>query len=117
MITIMPADEAFLNEIAAPTGADAMVLRDSGGTVDGYALFCMDGDAVELLRVETALPMMAEGLVRAVLNTGDCRGAKTGICRDLALAPLLKRLEFEQQNDILCVSIEQFFRGECHCEK
>ena len=35
----MPADEAFLQSISAPKGADAMVLRDSGGTVDGHALF------------------------------------------------------------------------------
>ncbi len=117
MITIMPADEAFLKEIAAPAGADAMVLRDSTGAVDGYALFTVNDDEVELLRVQTDLPMMAEGLVRAVLNTGDCRGAKWGVCRDMSLAPMLKRLEFEQQDDAYRVWIENFFHGECHCEK
>lgn len=45
MITIMPADEAFLAEISAPAGADALVLRDSAGTVEGYALFRLAGDA------------------------------------------------------------------------
>ncbi len=117
MITIMPADKAFLQEIGAPDGADAMVLRDSGGTVDGYALFRLDGDAVELLAVETALPMMSEGLIRSVLNTGDCRGAVTGVCRDGALAPILRRLEFEEGNGVWTVSIEKFFRGECKCGK
>ncbi len=117
MITIMPADKAFLDEIAAPSGTDAMVLRDSAGTVDGYALFIVDGENVEVLQVQTALPMMAEGLVRAVLNTGDCRGAKIGVCRDMILAPMLKRLEFIEENGALTVSIENFFRGECHCGK
>lgn len=117
MITIMPADEAFLQSVTAPEGADAMVLRDSGGTVDGYALFCLNGDAVEILRVETDLPMMTEGLIRSVLNTGDCRGATKGVCRDNALASILRRLEFEQENGIWTVSIEKFFRGECKCGK
>ena len=117
MITIMPADKAFLQSISAPDGADAMVLRDSSGTIDGYALFCVNGDAVEILSVETELPMMTEGLIRSVLNTGDCRGAVKGICRDGALAPILRRLEFEQENDVWTVSIEKFFRGECKCGK
>ncbi len=117
MITIMPADEAFLQSISVPAGADAMVLRDSGGTVDGHALFRMDGDAVEILAVETALPMMSEGLIRSVLNTGDCRGAVKGVCRDGTLAPVLRRLEFEEENGVWAVSIEKFFRGECKCGK
>ncbi len=117
MITIMPADKAFLAEIAAPSGTDAMVLRDSGGTVDGYALFCVDGEQIEVLYVETALPLMAEGLVRAVLNTGDCRGAKIGVCRDASLGAMLKKLEFSEENGVFTVSIENFFHGECHCGK
>lgn len=117
MITIMPADEAFLQSIDAPKGADAMVLRDSGGTVDGHALFYVDGDAVEILSVQTDLPMMTEGLIRSVLNTGDCRGAVRGVCRDGALASILRRLEFEEENGVWTVSIEKFFRGECKCGK
>ena len=117
MITIMPADEAFLQSIAAPEGVDAMVLRDSGGTIDGHALFRVDGDAVEILGVETDLPMMTEGLIRTVLNTGDCRGATRGVCRIEPLAPILRRLEFEKENDLWTVSIENFFRGECKCGK
>lgn len=117
MITIMPADEAFLQSISAPEGADAMVLRDSGGTVDGHALFRMDGDAVEILSVQTDVPMMTEGLIRSVLNTGDCRGAVKGVCRVDSLAPVLRRLEFEEENGAWTVSIEKFFRGECKCGK
>ncbi len=113
----MPADEVFLREIAAPDGTDAMVLRDSGGTVDGHALFRVDGDTVEILAVETALPMMTEGLIRTVLNTGDCRGAKIGVCRLPSLVPTLKRLEFIEENGVWQVVIENFFHGECHCGK
>ena len=116
MITILPADEAFLQSISAPDGADAMVLRDSDGSVFGHALFRMSGDRVEVLSVHTDLPLMAEGLVRAVLNTGDCRGAVTGFCADDNLAPLLRRLEFAPIEGGYAVSLEQFFRGECHCQ-
>ena len=116
MITILPADEAFLQSIVAPADADAMVLRDGDGSVFGYALFRMSGNRVEVLSVHTDLPMMAEGLVRAVLNTGDCRGATEGFCADEQLAPMLRRLEFTPVEGGCAVSLEQFFRGECHCQ-
>ena len=115
MITILPADKAFLQSVSAPEGVDAMVLRDSDSSVFGHALFRMVGNRVEVLSVHTDLPMMAEGLVRAVLNTGDCRGATVGFCADESLASMLRRLEFESVEGGYAVSLEQFFRGECHC--
>ena len=115
MITIRPADKAFLESVAAPAGTDAMVLRDSDGTVFGHALFAVHGDIVEILHVQSEEPLMKEGLIRAVLNTGDCRGAVTGLCRVKALQPLLKRLEFAPAEDGWTVSIDAFFHGDCHC--
>ena len=115
MITILPADKAFLDSIAAPTGADAMVLRDSDGTVFGHALFTVVGDAVEVLAVHTEMPVMAEGLIRSVLNTGDCRGATVGICRDESLAPLLRPLEFEPKDGVYTDSVQAFLYGDCRC--
>ena len=116
MITIMPADKAFLECVVAPTGADAMVLQDGKGEVFGHALFRMDGEYVEILSVQTDEPLMKEGLIRSVLNTGDCRGAAYGICRDETLAPILKRLEFQPQDGAYVVSIPSFLYGECHCQ-
>ena len=115
MITILPADKAFLQNISAPADVDAMVLRDNDGSVFGHALFRMAGERVVLLSVHTDLPVMAEGLVRSVLNTGDCRGATEGFCADEMLAPMLRRLEFEPTEDGYAVSLEQFFHGDCHC--
>ena len=66
MITILPADEVFLQSIDAPAGADAMVLRDSDGSVFGHALFRMAGERVEVLSVETALA--TRGLRTTVLK-------------------------------------------------
>ena len=116
MITIRPADKAFLEEIAAPAGADAMVLRDSDGTVFGHALFVVQGDTVEILHVQSQEPLMVEGLIRSVLNTGDCRGAVRGLCRVQVLQPVLKRLEFAPDEDGWTVSIDAFFHGDCHCQ-
>lgn len=116
MITIRPADKAFLEEIKAPAGTDAMVLRDSDGSVYGHALFVMQGDTVEVLHAESAEPLLVEGLIRAVLNTGDCRGASIGLCRNVALEPLLRRLEFLPSEEGWTVSIEAFFHGDCHCQ-
>ena len=116
MITILPADKAFLQSVGAPDGADAMVLRDSDGSVFGHALFRMLGDRVEVLSVHTDLPVMAEGLIRAVLNAGDCRGATQGFCADEGMASMLRRLEFAPIEGGYAVSLEQFFRGDCHCK-
>ena len=115
MITIMPADKAFLQSVSAPEGVDAMVLRDSDGSVFGHALFRMVGDRVEVLSVHTELPVMAEGLIRSVLNTGDCRGAVEGFCANEELSSMLRELEFEPTEGGYAVSLEQFFRGDCHC--
>jgi hypothetical protein len=93
-----------------------MVLRDSDGSVFGYALFRMLGDRVEVLSVHTDLPVMAEGLIRAVLNAGDCRGAVEGFCADEGMASMLRRLEFAPIEGGYAVSLEQFFRGDCHCK-
>lgn len=115
MITILPADETFLQSVTAPVGVDAMVLRDSDGSVFGYALFRVTGDRVEVLAVDTELPVMAEGLIRAVLNAGDCRGAVEGFCANEEMVSLLRRLEFEPAEGGYVVSLERFFRGDCHC--
>ena len=115
MITIMPADKAFLQSVSAPDGVDAMVLRDSDGSVFGYALFRVVGDRVEVLSVHTELPVMAEGLIRSVLNAGDCRGAVEGFSANEELASMLRKLEFEPTEGGYVVSLEQFFRGDCHC--
>ncbi len=116
MITIQPADKAFLESVCAPADSDAMVLRDNSGEVFGYALFRMLGDTVEVLSVHTDEPLMTEGLIRSVLNTGDCRGAVTGLCRDTALAPILKRLEFVESDAGYTVCIQDFLYGECKCK-
>ena len=116
MITIMPADKAFLDDLDVAPGADAMVLRDSDGSVMGHAMFRMEGDTVELLSVTACEPLLVDGLIRSVLNTGDCRGAVYGLCRLEELSLTLRRLEFEPDEDGYKVFIPHFLRGECHCQ-
>ena len=115
MITIQPADKAFLETIGAPAATDAMVLRDGDGAVFGHALFRVVGDTAEILSVHTEEPLMTEGLIRSVLNAGDCRGAVTGLCRNEALIPVLRRLEFVEADGVYTVSIPDFLYGECKC--
>ena len=71
MITILPADEAFLQSIEAPDGVDAMVLRDGDGSVFGHALFRMAGERVEMRAKPSTSPRwqhssMASGVLRLV---------------------------------------------------
>ncbi len=115
VITIMPADKAFLDSIGADAGVDALVLRESDGTVSGHALFTVTGDTVELLGVVSDEPLMVDGLIRSVLNAGDYRGAQYGLCRVESLLPHLKLLEFTPAEDGWRVSLEAFFRAGCGC--
>ncbi len=115
MITIMPADKAFLDSIGAGADVEALVLRESDGTVSGHALFRVEGDTVELLGVVSDEPLMVDGLIRSVLNAGDYRGAQYGLCRIESLLPHLKRLEFTPSEDGWRVSLETFFRAGCGC--
>lgn len=126
MITIMPAkrpdDDEVLAALGVPAHADALLLRDSGGEVLGHAVFAVNGDTVEVICVQCPVPMLAEGLIRAVLNAGDCRGAAFGLCRDADTAgvseAMLRGLEFAPAEDGMRVSIEAFFRSGCrHGEK
>lgn len=116
MITILPADKATLALLDVPEGHEAMVLRDSDGSITGHATFTVTGDVVELLTVTAEEPILVDGLIRSVLNVGDCRGAVTGFCRDENLALTLRRLEFEPEENGYSVSLAHFFRGECHCK-
>lgn len=115
MITIMPADKAFLDTLGVEDGVEALVLRESDGTVSGHALFRVMGDTVELLGVTSDEPLMVDGLIRSVLNAGDYRGATEGLCRIEAFFPQLKRLEFAPAEDGMRVSLEAFFRAGCGC--
>ncbi len=115
MITIMPADKAFLESIAAPDGVEALVLRDSRQELSGHALFRVEGDTVELISVTSDEPLMVDGLIRSVLNAGDYRGALYGLCRNESLIPNLKRLEFKETDGGYKVSLEEFFRTGCCC--
>ena len=115
MITIMPADKAFLESIGADADVEALVLRESDGTVSGHALFRMLGDTVEILGVASDEPLMTDGLIRSVLNAGDYRGAQQGLCRIESLIPQLQRLEFTPAEDGWRVSLEAFFRAGCGC--
>lgn len=113
MITIIPADEIFLQSVGVPEGVDALVLRDSRQEITGHALFRIDGEYVELLQVVCDDPLLVDGLIRSVLNAGDYRGALYGLCRVDSLTVHLKRLEFQPTEDGWRVSLDAFFRAGC----
>ncbi len=113
MITILPADEAFLKEINAPAGIKALVLRGSDGAIEGHALFRVDGDAVEILSVTCDEPIMVSGMIRSVLNAGEYHGANFGLCRVAALEKVLLSMEFKPVEEGWRINIAEFFRGKC----
>ena len=70
-------------------------------------------DRVHLLSVEAPDALLAEGMVRAVLNAGRVREIETAVCGNEALFPLLKHLEFVPCEEGMTVSIPDFFFRGC----
>lgn len=84
-----------------------------GETVCGSAE-AVFGDRVQILSAEAPDELLAEGLVRAVLNAGRLREIPTAFCVNEVLFPLLRRLEFTPGQEGLEVDIAEFFFRGCH---
>ena len=72
-------------------------------------------EKVHILSVEAPDTLLAEGMVRAVLNAGRIREIETAVCAEPTLFPLLKRLEFTPCDEGMTVNIPDFFFRGCRC--
>ena len=71
------------------------------------------GECVYLLSVEAPDALLAEGMVRAVLNAGRVREIARAVCANEELYPLLKHLEFTPCDEGMEVDIRDFFFRGC----
>ena len=116
MFSILPATEektaVLANRENLELPVSALVL-----TVDeeeqGYALFRVDRDTVEILRLRSPEGELEEWLVRAVLNAAANRNAITAQCSETVLFPLLQRLGFFANGKGYEVFIPEFFTRPC----
>ncbi len=83
-----------------------------GDEACGKALAQFD-DRVHILSVEAPDALLAEGMVRAVLNAGRVREIEQAVCANEALFPLLRHLEFTPCDEGMTVSIPDFFFRGC----
>ena len=117
MFSILPASEEKAAALAKREGLtkplSALVLT-VGDEEQGYALFDVDRDTVELLCLRSPDGELEEWLVRAVLNAGANRNAITAVCRETVLFPLLARLGFAVSGEGYEVFIPEFFGRPCH---
>ena len=117
MFSILPATEEKTAALAKREGIElplsALVLT-VGEEEQGYALFRVDRDTVEILCLRSPDGELEEWLVRAVLNAAANRNAITAVCHDTVLFPLLQRLGFAISGDGYEVFIPEFFTRPCH---
>ncbi len=83
-----------------------------GDVACGKALARFD-DRVHILSVEAPDALLAEGMVRAVLNAGRVRELACAVCANEELFPLLRHLEFTPCDEGMTVSIPDFFFRGC----
>lgn len=116
MITIFPADADKTKELAARAGESlplsAMVLRE-GETEYGYVLYRVEQNTARLITLHSDIPVLEEGLVRAMLNAAANEQAVTAVCRNPSLFPLLKGLGFSNEGECYSVFIPDFFTHPC----
>ncbi len=117
MFTILPADDAKAAVLAAREKLvmplSALVLTVDGKE-EGYALFRVERDTVDILCLRSPDDELAEWVVRAVLNAAANRLALTAVCTETVLFPLLERLNFTQIGNRYEVFIPEFFNRPCH---
>jgi len=117
MFTILPTDEAKTAVLAArekqvmPLSALTLTVDDQE---EGYALFRVERDTVNILCLRSPDDDLAEWLVRAVLNAAANRLAITAVCGETVLFPLLERLGFTRTANGYEVFIPEFFNRPCH---
>lgn len=116
MFSILPADDQKTAALAQQEGRQlplsALVLTVAEKE-DGYALYRVERDCLELICLRSPDDEYAEWLVRAVLNAGVNRLAITATCSDPVLFPLLDRLGFRAQGAAMEVFIPDFFNRPC----
>lgn len=98
-------------EKVEPT-ASAMVLWEND-VENGYILYRIEKDTVELLCARCADADLQEWLVRAALSAAVNRNAITAICGNAELFELLRGLGFAQEGDSLSMFIPDFFNRPC----
>ena len=117
MFSILPATEEKTAALAKRENVgmplSALVLTVDGEE-QGYALFRVDRDTVDLLCLRSPDGELEEWLVRAVLNAAANRNAITAVCRETVLFPLLQRLGFAVSGNGYEVFIPEFFTRPCH---
>ena len=117
MFSILPATEEKTELLAKREGLalplSALVLT-VGDEEQGYALFRVERDTVNLVCLRSPDGELEEWLVRAVLNAAANRNAITAVCREPVLFPLLSRLGFAVSGDGYEVFIPEFFTRPCH---
>ncbi len=114
MLIIVPADETMAARCCAHAGMDGFVLSmTDGGEWKGYCLYTYTEERLTIHRTETDDELLAEGLVRAAVNIANNRAVPTAVCEDVRFADMLRRLGFADDEGVLSVQVQDFFKPCC----
>lgn len=116
MVEVHPADKQKTEALARIVGADkpvrAMVMSQ-GGRENGWVVYAIERDTMELIALYSEEESLEELLVRASLNDAVNALATDAVCRNVAHFALLERLGFTAANDVYTIFIPEFFMRPC----
>lgn len=115
MITILPADNEAVSRYASAENSAydrAMVMTERGEEL-GHMLYAVNGETVWLGRVICQEKLLADGLLRGVLNAAQNAGCHTAVSPVKEDHPFLKTYGFREKDETVFISIGGFFSGGC----
>ncbi|MDD2362527.1 MAG: hypothetical protein PHH84_06180 [Oscillospiraceae bacterium] len=114
MVSIVPADEDFLAELNITPGSSFFCLNAFDGKQSvGYVIFRLDGRQVVIISLETEDEVIADGLIRAALNSSREKGAVIAVCRIKTIYSILKKIGFNEDGSNLSAEINEVLTGKC----
>ena len=115
MLTIVPADERRCRLLAQTYGFSALqgMVAHSGDREEGIGVYVLQKDTLELVDIQAEDPLVLDGLLRAILNTGYRGGAKWAVCRHTRLTDVLRAEGFLATENGMRVDIAAFFARPC----
>lgn len=118
MLTIVPADEMTAARCCKAAGKEGECLAmTENGEWKGFCLYTGKDGRVTVHTLETDDELLAEGLLRAVLNVARNRELPLAVCEDDCFPALLSRLGFAKTEEGAAVDVISFFHPCCGCQK
>ena len=117
MVSIVPADqetyELLVQDILPREQVFLCMVASDGRQQLGRIVCRIKDDTAAILKIEYQDSVIADGLVRAVLNSAREKGADMALCALEPLFPVLAKMGFNKTGSEMSAEINGILSGKC----